>query len=251
MTQSLANAVSATGSPNAGAQPRSRHGFFVGMSVLLLATVLVGFAPSFYLKTYFETPPLPVHLHLHGVVLSTWFLLFFLQTSLVASGRTDLHRRFGIAGAVLAATVVIVSIVVTIRSIPRLTLSGASLDQIVLTVSNSIPAVIVFSLLVLCGLSFRRRPETHKRLMLLSCISIIGPAVSRLPGVRESPAMNPVVLFSLLLALILHDIVVNKRVHPATLWGELLIVLSLVFSAVIFLSSVGPALVRLLGSVSV
>src|SRR6185436_12010738 len=63
---------------------RSHHGFFVCMAALLLATVLVGFAPSFYLRAYFGAPPLPTYLQLHGVVLTAWFLLFFVQTSLVA-----------------------------------------------------------------------------------------------------------------------------------------------------------------------
>jgi hypothetical protein len=72
------------------------------MAALLLATVLVGFAPSFFLRAYFGTPPLPMYLQLHGVVLTAWFLLFFVQTSLIASHKPSSpigHRRRSARGS--------------------------------------------------------------------------------------------------------------------------------------------------------
>lgn len=98
--------------------------FFVSMALALLAVVVVGFAPTFFLRGYFGTarlPPglrtFPVYLWVHGVVLTSWFLLFFAQTVLVASHRTGLHRRLGVFGAVLAMAVVLVSANVLIRKI--------------------------------------------------------------------------------------------------------------------------------------
>lgn len=36
-----------------------------------------GFAQSYYLKTLFETPALPTALHLHGIVLGSFHLIYW------------------------------------------------------------------------------------------------------------------------------------------------------------------------------
>ena len=99
MTFSLVDSTVITTNPST---PRARlsssHGFFVGMSTVLLALVLVGFAPTFYLRAYRGTSQLPalvqrlpLHLYVHGVVLTLWFVLFLVQTALVASHRINQH----------------------------------------------------------------------------------------------------------------------------------------------------------------
>jgi len=55
--------------------------------------------------------------------------------------------------------------------------------------------------------------------MLLASISIIGPALSRIPGVHEFPVRYLVGMLSLFIALPLYDIIRNRRVHPATAWA--------------------------------
>ena len=96
-----------------------RGKFFVWMSGILLATVLVGFSPTFYLRSYFESPNLPVHLYVHGTVLTVWFALLFVQTSLVASDRVVWHRRLGRIGAAVAAAVMGTGALTNFRSIQR------------------------------------------------------------------------------------------------------------------------------------
>src|SRR5262245_23628902 len=84
---------------------RFRAGFYVGMAAFAAATVFYGFASTFYLRWMFDLPPLNLLLLSHGVVFTSWFLLFGVQTMLVAAHRTDVHRRLGIAGALLAVFV--------------------------------------------------------------------------------------------------------------------------------------------------
>ena len=73
----------------------TRSPFFVVMAALLLGIALVGFAPSFYFKTSFETPELPWYLHLHGAALTAWYILFLTQTLLVATNRTAFINGWG------------------------------------------------------------------------------------------------------------------------------------------------------------
>jgi len=76
--------------------------FFTGMAIAAALTVFIGFAPTYYLGNFFDARPVSTLVHIHGVVSTSWILLFVAQTSLVAAGRTDLHRRLGVAGGVLA-----------------------------------------------------------------------------------------------------------------------------------------------------
>ena len=76
--------------------------FYVGISVVVATTVFAGFARSYFLKSYFGSPPLMPLLHLHGLVFTSWIVLLLTQTTLVAANRTDIHRRLGIIGAVIA-----------------------------------------------------------------------------------------------------------------------------------------------------
>lgn len=81
-----------------------RDRFFLGMSLILLLTVLIGFAPTLYLAALRDLPPLPGHLHVHGAILTSWFVWLAVQTSLVKASRIDLHRRLGAAGSAIGAS---------------------------------------------------------------------------------------------------------------------------------------------------
>src|SRR4051812_6142975 len=84
--------------------------FFSGIAVLMLATVFVGFAPTYYLAGVFQAP-LPNRLiHIHGAAFSCWMLLLITQTSLVSAGRVDIHRRLGVAGFLLACLMVVLGV---------------------------------------------------------------------------------------------------------------------------------------------
>ncbi len=87
-----------------------RDPFYLGASLFSLVIVLVGFSPGFYLQEVFELPELPLHLVVHGTVLTGWFFLACLQPALVRFRKTRLHRRTGIAGLLIAAAVVITGV---------------------------------------------------------------------------------------------------------------------------------------------
>src|SRR6185295_11140879 len=80
--------------------------FHVGMSVAFLVTAFAGFAPSYYLRGLSDRPALSPLLHVHGLVFTSWLVLLFVQSTLVSARRVDWHKRLGIAGAVIAATMV-------------------------------------------------------------------------------------------------------------------------------------------------
>jgi hypothetical protein len=235
----------------AGVAPR-REWFFPAMGLLMLAVVALGFGPSFYLRgfgTEVLAPglqTLPVHIYAHGIALTTWFLLFVVQTLLVASNRTQIHRRLGVVGAIIAATVVVTTLL-TLQYAVATPVRLSFLDVPVSFYFNLL-TLIQFSVLIGCGLRFRGQPEVHKRLMFLATMSLLGAAVSRLPGVFAlSPLIGPNAPLLLVAALIARDFILDRRLHRATLWGGIVLQIApLPFVAAFGFSSLGVAIVRAL-----
>jgi hypothetical protein len=197
------------------------------MAVAMAVTVFAGFSRSYFLKAHFGTPELSLLLHVHGLVFTSWVLLFLSQTTLVAAGRTDVHRRLGVAGAVLATLVLILG---TTTAILRVKGGAAPIPGVSPLSFLAVPLfdMVVFALLIGTGLYFRRRLETHKRLMTLATISLLSAPIARLPfGVLKA---GPPAFFGLtdlfIVALLVYDLATRKKVHPATIWGGLLIVAS-------------------------
>jgi len=210
-------------------KPGRRRWFFNGMGFAVLATVIAGLAPTYYLKPLFATPDLPLSIHIHGALFSSWVLLFAAQTSLVAAHRTDLHKRLGIGGAVLAVAMVVSGFVVAIASARAAhralgALAGAA-PLFVLVIP--LASVVVFTILVGFGLYYRRRADTHKRFMLLATIALLPPAFAR---IRVLNAVGPQAFFGVtvlfIAAVVAYDYWTRRRVHAVSLWGGMFLALS-------------------------
>jgi len=209
-----------------GTRRRTRI-FYVGMAIAVAVTVFAGFSRSYFLKAQFGTPELGLLLHVHGLVFTSWVLFFLAQTTLVAAGRTDLHRRMGVAGAVLAALLLIVG---TVTAILRVKGGSAPIPGVSPLSFLAIPLfdMVVFAILIGAGLYLRRRPETHKRLMTLATISLMSAPIARLPF--ELMKAGPPAFFGLtdlfIVVMLGYDLATRRRVHPATIWGGLFILVS-------------------------
>jgi uncharacterized membrane protein len=200
--------------------------FYTAMSLAFAASVFVGFAPTYFLKGYFGGPPLSPLVHLHGLIFTGWILLFLTQTALVAGRRIDLHRRLGAAGVVLAGLIPILGLTTAIASGRRNFAANPveALTFLVLPFGD----VLVFLTLAAAGIYYRRRPETHKRLMLLATIGILDAAVARWPlEVIQTSSFAFFLLTDLfLLPGVIYDLVSRRRIHPAYIRGGLLILIS-------------------------
>lgn len=201
--------------------------FYIGMAVTILATVFAGFSRSYFLKAYFATPELSVLLHLHGVVFTAWILLFLTQTTLVAARRTDIHRRLGVLGGVLAALLIIVGTATAIIRVKQ----GATVPGVPPHSFLLIPLfdMVVFTILVTAALYYRHRANVHKRLMTLATIALLPAPIARLPLEMIREGGLPVIfgLADLFIVLcVIYDLIAWRRIHPATIWGGLIIVAS-------------------------
>jgi len=207
-------------------RPKARGWFHVGLSGALLLCVVVGFSPSFFLRPAFTARPLPLYLYVHGGVLTLWFSLAFMQSVLVATERTALHRRLGVVGGFTAAVLVPLSGLVAVRAIPRYTAAGVTAAEIQFIVIGDLVSLVVFSGLVAAALAWRHHRDWHRRLMVVASIMIIGPAVARLERAGIAVPV-PAVLLGLLLAVGVNDTVQLGRLHRATVVSASVVLLSL------------------------
>ncbi len=198
--------------------------FYLVAAVTVTVIVLVGFAKSYYLKMVFGSPALTPLVHVHGFVMTVWVGMFIVQAWLVASHRTHLHRRLGIFGAFWAAVVLVVGTATIIV--------GTKLGHFPGPPPLRVPAIplgeiVVFGTLVAIGLYFRSRREIHRRMMLLSSVSLLPPAVGRIPlaFIENHDLLMPALIPDLImLVFVAYDTLKFRRLHPAFAWGGLLII---------------------------
>jgi hypothetical protein len=197
------------------------------MAVAMAAAAFIGFAPTYYLAAWnsASTPVLTTSVHLHGAACTAWMLLLVVQTGLIAAGRPDIHRLTGIAGVGLGAVILFSGIFVAINSVRRVhtEANAGSLADPYVFVIYPLAAVGIFTLFAILGVANRHSPDTHKRLMLLATMSLLGPALARivtrtLPAVPG--AIGALVLIDIFLAaLVAYDLATRGRLHPVTLLG--------------------------------
>jgi hypothetical protein len=211
---------------NTAADTRSRnfeHRFFLASVIAIFAVVVAGFARTYYLKFLFATPALPWFAHLHGLLMTSWFVLFFTQTCLVASHRVAWHRRLGVFGALIALTILVVAPAVLVNAVSRELHAPHGNRFFIVIFGFDLVVLADFAILVASAVALRRRSDFHKRLMLLATCSIILPAIARLPiGAFAGFA----VFYACVLVPVVVDTLRHRRLHPVFGWGAPLLIAS-------------------------
>jgi hypothetical protein len=192
----------------------------VGAAVIALA----GFARTYYLRFLFHTPLLPPIVQIHGAIMTLWWIGFIVQTWLVEAGRVRLHQRLGIFMAALAAIVVLLGEILTLNGVAR----EGRLHQIgkfhFLLGINSVN-LLLFATLVGMGTAFRRKPDVHKRLMLLAAVTLLAPAVARIVLLfTHKPLPQFLAFYSCLLLCVTVDTLRHRRLHPVLAIGTLIVI---------------------------
>jgi hypothetical protein len=103
--------VEATLSNGAAVRSDARR-FHLWMAGIFVLIAFGGFTPTYWLRIANGTMHAPPIMHVHGILLFSWTLFYFLQTALVAAGRTPAHRAWGLVGISLFS-VLICSIIAT------------------------------------------------------------------------------------------------------------------------------------------
>jgi hypothetical protein len=208
--------------------------FYTGLAVSMAVVVFAGFARTFFLAYLYAEPhplaPTETIFYIHGAIAAAWMALLIIQPTLIRQNNFALHKKLGSFGAVLASLVVLVGLWATLIAAARpegfIGVPIPPLQFLAIIGFN----IVMFGVLVGFAIHFRDKPQYHKRLMLLATTNLLQAAVVRIPLdliANGHPLLSFVMPYIFILALIVWDWSTLRRIHPATLWGGLAIILSL------------------------
>ena len=208
----------------------SEHGLYISLGLIALAIALAGFLPSI-ISPNGRLAPVTWVIIIHGIVFFAWLVLFFVQTTLVATHRIALHRRLGIASIPLGLIIVPLGYTAAIEMTRRgfdlsgdLHIQADPLMQLIFPLGD----LVTFVVLISAALLYRRRPDSHKRLMLLGTLGSMMPAaVAHFLGhnLQSTPALIVPILAVLFFSPAIYDRVRLGRFHRVSLWGGLILFL--------------------------
>jgi hypothetical protein len=191
--------------------------------------MFAGFAKNYYLRAWLGTRQISVMVHVYGLIMTSWIVLFLTQTLLVAKGRTDLHRKLGLAGASLAVIVVGLGLYTIAGSIARQHLDISARSWAEAFVAFDGLSLLLFGGLLITALRLRSRPQSHKRLMLMAIISLLPPAIGRFVAYFAHDNEQVIVLLLMCASVVLCvsiDTLRDRRLHPAFAWSGALVFLA-------------------------
>ena len=186
---------------------------YFAIAILFPAIVLLGFARTYYLKGLFATPPLPSGLvHLHGLVMTAWVVLFVVQVRLISTKRIRLHQKLGYASIGLAVLIIATGLPTALRAAKYGSTStppGAPPLSFLLIPTFDL---VMFALFFGAAIVYRRRPAAHKALMLLTVLNFLPPALARIP-IASLQATGPVWFFGFPTFVVLLCLILDARRH--------------------------------------
>jgi hypothetical protein len=204
--------------------------FYFYMALACMAVAFIGFAPTYWLpmaSRSFSGAPV---IHFHGLLFFTWTLYFAFQSWLAASGKIARHRSIGMIGVSLATAMTIFGFLAAVEAMKRSATIGQT-DAGIAFAIVPLSGILFFAVVFALAIAAIRRPETHKRLMLLAGISLLDAAVARWfltflappgpPGPPPVPVTIPpaFVAYLLLVVAIVHDWRTRGRPHPVYVYG--------------------------------
>lgn len=198
--------------------------FHVGIATALLSTALAGFAPTYFLKTVTHAPPLSPLAHVHGAAFTAWLVLLLVQSALVVRRRIAWHRRLGVFGALLAASMVPLGVLMAIdaarhgRAAPGFTPQEFMIFPL--------GQILLFGVFVTIAVLRRSCSAIHRRFMLLASITLMTPAIARLPLVEQRPLPALGLTLCFVFAGMIHDRRSRGRIHPAYFVGGAVLLMS-------------------------
>ena len=203
------------------ANPASDRVFFSLMIVLLWATVLFGFAKTYFLAGMVRAPLPNALIHIHGAVFTLWMVFLVVQEGLIAGRKITWHMQLGLVGFALASAMVGLGLLAGVDALHRgSTVPGLDSETFFIV---PITAIAIFAVMIWLAFRFRYRAATHKRLIIIATITIAAAAIGRWPLailVRTPPLQN-VVTLSFLLLIVAYDLLSQGRVLKSTLWAGL------------------------------
>jgi hypothetical protein len=191
--------------------------FYFSMSLLIAAVVVYGFSFTVEKNLIHPALPRPFLLYVHAAVFTGWLGFFILQTALIRTRNVLVHRRIGWFGVAMGSAMVVlgVSTAITMGRFNMLELHQSHTESdLMIPLFDMVCFGTTFGLAVL----WRKKPEYHRRLMLVATCALTAASFGRFPE-RLLPAEYFYSGVDLLIVLgVIRDLIVSGRVHQVYLY---------------------------------
>jgi hypothetical protein len=210
---------------------------FVIWGLICLVVSLVGFWPSYVIPltagTY-QSPSRAMSWHVFSTVL--WLVLLISQPLLIHRGRVDLHRRFGLFGVFVAIGVVITGIIVQVDVMGPHAAKQDFPNAVVIPFIR-LTLLLGFGACITLAIALRKRPDWHKRLILLGTFPLFQSAFDRMgANVFGIPEFRGLIAigghFILMILFVIWDRWRLEYFHPVTKWGTVLLFMFYFFTPI-------------------
>ena len=202
------------------------RGLYLFLSLWMWVIVAAGFWPTYFGPGLAGALDKTAVVHVHVVVYVGWLVLLTVQSALPMLRRARLHRRIGKFGIGYGVLVFVMGVVVSFESFFRAAGEGPVETEARRALLNPLSDMVFFPILFGLAIGYRRKPDLHKRFMVLAATMLLIAAVFRM---RFIDPTNPFVVSAVWLSPVwiamVHDAVFRKRVHPVYLIGAPLMAL--------------------------
>jgi len=188
--------------------------FYFFMSLLIAATAVYGFSHTIDHNLIHRSPLPPFVLYIHAIVFPAWIVFFIVQSTLIRSHKVRLHRRLGWFGVGLAVAIIIVGTLTAI-SMARFEEKDPfnSAAFLIVQVMDLSSFAVPFAL----AIYWRKRPEFHRRLVLIASCALLDAAFGRFPALPL--VFSPAGVDALICLGVIRDLIVDRRVHKVYLYA--------------------------------
>jgi hypothetical protein len=193
---------------------------YVPAALLFVVLAMVGFWPSYFGPLFKGSVKAPLLIHLHAFVFTSWLCLFVAQVVFAATRHLRLHVQLGRWVMAYSVIVLIAGVLAMVEGFGARLATG-DVFRAQRWLFGVIRDMAFFFPFLLAGWIYRRKPEIHKRLMIVATTIMVLPAVSRMSFLGA-----PVPLWTFMLvwsfpiyALMINDVRTKRLVHPVYLVG--------------------------------
>jgi hypothetical protein len=192
--------------------------FYLFMSLLVAAVVVSGFSRSIGEGLLHPAIKPPAMLWVHGIAFFAWIALFVLQSALVRVRKVKLHKLLGWYFAGVGALIPVLGVAIT-HVMSRFEIAQLHINPKNRAATLSVPLLDMVAFAVAFGLAilWRKRPEYHRRLILVAACTLTAAAFGRFPHMPTYLRFY-IGVDGLILLGVLRDLLINRRIHPVYAW---------------------------------
>lgn len=199
--------------------------FYFFMSLLIAVIVVYGFAQRADRQLIHPLHPKPLVMWIHAVVFSAWVLFYMAQSALIRAGKIRLHQRMGWFGAVLGTSLPIFGTVTTVL-MRRFDMQYGDLRSIAPNLTVGLMDMVSFTVPFALAVFWRRKPERHRRLILVATCTLTAAAFVRFPPFFHPWPWYHLGVDFLIVVAMMRDLIVERRIHPVYLCSLPLLVVA-------------------------